>query len=150
MKGLRAKLHRACVAYVEQRIDTLNKAMAEVKEAADEETKNSAGDKYETGRAMMQIEMEQHATQLAEAQKLKKILQSISLDENSADVQQGSIVVTDQETFYLSIGIGALTVDNARYFVVSPSSPVGAKMIGLKQGDDFQMGNKRFRITAIS
>jgi transcription elongation GreA/GreB family factor len=149
VKGLRAKLHRACVAYVEQRIDTLNSAMAEVKEAADEETKNSAGDKYETGRAMMQIEMEKHATQLAEATKLQKILKDISLDENTSDVQQGSVVITDHDTFYISIGVGAMTVDGSKYLVVSPSSPIGAKMIGLKQGDQFEMNKRVFKITRI-
>ncbi len=150
MKGLRAKLHRACVAYVEQRIETLNRAMAEVKEAADEETKNSAGDKYETGRAMMQIEMEKHAAQLAEATKLQKALKELSLEENSTEVQPGSVVFTNHETFYISIGAGALTVDDARYFAVSPSSPIGAKLMGCKAGDQFELNKRVFQIKQVA
>jgi transcription elongation GreA/GreB family factor len=149
VKGLRAKLHRACVAYVEQRIDTLNSAMAEVKEAADEETKNSAGDKYETGRAMMQIEMEKHAAQLAEAKKLQKALKEISLDENANEVQPGSVVFTNHETFYISIGAGALTVDGIRYFAVSPSSPIGMKLIGCKPGDQFELNKRKIQIARL-
>jgi transcription elongation GreA/GreB family factor len=149
VKGLRAKLHRACVAYVEQRIDTLNRAMAEVKEAADEETKNSAGDKYETGRAMMQIEMEKHAAQLAEATKLQQALKELSLEENSKEVQAGSIVFTNHETFYISIGAGALTVDDVRYFAVSSSSPIGAKLMGSKPGDQFELNKRTFQIVRI-
>ena len=150
MKGLRAKLHQQCVAYVEQRIATLHQAMADTEDAANEETKNSAGDKYETGRAMMQLEMEKHATQLAEAVKLKKTLQDISLTEQTNDVvHQGCVVTTNHETFYISIGVGAITIDGVRYFAVSPSSPIGMKMIGLKPGDEFQMNNRAFKIASI-
>jgi transcription elongation GreA/GreB family factor len=150
VKGLRVKLHRACVAYVEQRIDTLNRAMAEVKEAADEETKNSAGDKYETGRAMMQIEMEKHAAQLTEVTKLQKALKEISLEENHAVVENGSVVVTNHETFYISIGAGALTIDGEKYFAVSSSSPIGMKLMGGKPGDQFELNKRTFQIKSIS
>lgn len=150
MKGLRLKLHRACVAYVEQRIDTLNSAMADVKEAADEETKNSAGDKYETGRAMIQLEMEKHAAQLAEATKLQKTLKDLDLEENTTVVQPGSVVFTNHETFYISIGAGALTVDGVRYFAVSPSSPIGMKLLGCKPGDQFELNKREFQIKSIS
>lgn len=149
MKGLRVKLHRACVAYVEQRIDTLNRAMADAQAAANEESKSSVGDKYETGRAMMQLELEKHAVQLAEAVKLQKALKEISLEENTSVVQPGSVVFTNHETFYISIGAGALIVDDVRYFAVSPSSPIGMKLMGGKPGDTFELNKRTFQITQV-
>ena len=45
--------------------------MANAQESANAEEKSSAGDKYETGRAMMQIERDKAAQQLNESMKLE-------------------------------------------------------------------------------
>ena len=54
--------------------------MVNAQEAANEEGKSSVGDKYETGRAMMQIERDKAAQQLDEALKLKNIIDQISIE----------------------------------------------------------------------
>ena len=55
------QLYDLCQAVVQQRIDTARHAMTAAQESANEEGKSSAGDKYETGRAMAQIERDRHA-----------------------------------------------------------------------------------------
>jgi len=61
------------MAYIDQRIDAAKKAIGEAQASANEETKSSAGDKYETGRAMMQLAIEQNSTQLAKKYFLRSI-----------------------------------------------------------------------------
>ena len=57
-----------------------------------EETKSSSGDKYETSRAMIQIEREKNSRQIKEIGNLKKQLLSIkSIKVNNSKVSQGSI-----------------------------------------------------------
>ena len=62
--------------------------------SANEEGKSSAGDKYETGRAMMQIEREKAANQLEEALKLKRIIDQLQPDVHHEIATLGSVVIT--------------------------------------------------------
>ncbi|MEJ0032235.1 MAG: hypothetical protein WDO15_18500 [Bacteroidota bacterium] len=60
-------LYHLCLEFIDNRIKTIRNAISETQASADEETKSSAGDKYETGLSMMQLDMEKQAEQLQEA-----------------------------------------------------------------------------------
>jgi len=147
--SLKVKLHSLCQAYIEQRIDTAQKAIAIAQASANEETKSSAGDKYETGRAMAQLEIEKNSTQLAEAQKLKVALAQIKSDHPTNIVQSGSLVITNQGNFYIAISAGQLMVDNTSYFSISSVSPIGSKLIGLKEGAQFSFNSKAYQVEKV-
>ena len=70
------------------------------------------GDKYETGRAMMQIEEDNNRTQLLQALQVKNQLQKINLQKEFAKVGLGSLVTTNHAVYFLSIGIGQVTIEN--------------------------------------
>ena len=146
---VKSELHAQCVAIVNQRIATVEKAIADAQATANSDTKSSAGDKYETTRSMMQLEIEQHSTQLAEAMNLKLALLKINPVFTTAVVQPGSLVMTNAGNFYLAVSIGSLRVNDYEYVVLSPASPVGALMVGLKQGNDFVFNKKVFHIDHI-
>jgi transcription elongation GreA/GreB family factor len=147
--SLKVNLHSLCQAYIEQRIDTAQKAIAIAQASANEETKSSAGDKYETGRAMAQLEIEKNSTQLAEAHKLKAALSQIKPDHPTNTVQPGSLVITNQGNFYIAISAGQLTVDSVNYFSISPASPIGSKLIGLKDGAHFSFNSRAYQIEKV-
>ena len=48
------KVHLACVKLVQEQLDTIQSSLDQLMEAKTNETKSSAGDKYETGMAMIQ------------------------------------------------------------------------------------------------
>ena len=52
------ELYKKCVQIIENQILLAQQGIENAQQAANEETKSSAGDKYETTRAMMQIEIE--------------------------------------------------------------------------------------------
>src|ERR1700761_1799719 len=95
MKELKKELHRLCVNYVQNRIDTVTQAIDAAQQAANEETKSSAGDKYETGRAMMQQDTDRNRAQLTEANKLMVALNQINTDFSSETALPGSLVITN-------------------------------------------------------
>jgi len=97
--SVKIKLYERCLAFVEQRIASSQKAIEHAQQAANEETKSSAGDKYETGRAMMQLEIEKQSVQLGEAMKLKQTLTQINPEKTTDSIQSGSLVYTDQGNF---------------------------------------------------
>jgi len=142
-------LLRECRDYVNKRIDAIQEAIIAAREAAEEDDKSSAGDKYETGRAMMHIEIENQMAQLKEAQRMATELEGISVKSNSGIVRKGSIVMTDQGFYYLSVGAGKITVGENDYFAVGVLSPIGKALLGAKEGDDFTLNNRRYTIQHI-
>jgi hypothetical protein len=146
---LKSELHRQCLAIVNQRIAAIRMAIAEAQATANSETKSSAGDKYETTRSMMQLDIEQNAAQLAEAIKLKDVLQRIDPVMSTVSIQPGSLVVTNNGNFYIAVSVGALVIQGETYVVLSPASPVGALMMGMKTGHQFVFNKKTFEVQHV-
>ena len=57
----KGKIQQACLDYCDVLINRAQKEFQFITESANNETKSSAGDKHETGRAMAQIEQEKAA-----------------------------------------------------------------------------------------
>lgn len=128
--SLKEALLSKCREYVDTRIATARQAKDEAHTAANEESKSSVGDKYETGRSMMQIEEEKALHQLAEAMKLKNVLDRILPNVKSENIVVGSLVVTDLRKIFISIGIGKLNLYDDEVLVVAPTSPLGKVLMG--------------------
>ncbi len=149
MNDLKKELHRLCINYVQKRIDTVRYAINATQQAANEETKSSAGDKYETGRAMMQQETDRNQAQLNEANKLMVALNHINAGTRFKTAETGSLVVTNNGKFYIAISAGILILNGESYFAVSPASPIALKLKGQKVGDEFSLNGKIYRIENI-
>ena len=141
MLPIKQHLHNLCLAYINQRIATAQEALDMVNGSANEETKSSAGDKYETTREMIQQEIEKHSAAIAEAVKQKQLLQQISTGKRHEKIQTGSLVITDKNNFYIAISAGALLIEEKKYLAVSPSSPIAIQMIDKHTGDTFTFNN---------
>ena len=140
--NIKQMLLSKCYEYVEQRIDTSRQAMNDAQASANEEGKSSAGDKYETGRAMAQIERDKAAQQLDEALKLKSVLNTINSSLANDVVTLGGLVMTESDNFYLAISIGRVNVDGFDFLVIAPTSPIGQSLLKLKKGNQFSFNRK--------
>jgi len=149
MIAIKQQLYNLCVAYVQNRMHEAEDAFRAAEQASNDDTKSSAGDKYETGRAMMQQEKDRNTIQLNEANKLMVALNLIGTKTTSATVETGSLVITNNGSFYLAISAGILQIDSVNYFAVSPASPIGMKLKGLKTGDGFDLNGKQYIIENI-
>jgi transcription elongation GreA/GreB family factor len=142
MENIKARLLTLSFDYVNQRIANSKQAMDDAQAAANEEGKSSAGDKYETGRAMAQIERDKAAQQLEEALKLKKVLSGLDSSIVNDSVRLGSVVETTISNFYLAISAGKFLIEGKEFLIVSPNSPIGKLLLNLKVGDAFQFNDK--------
>lgn len=149
MSTLKEQLHQQCVNYVQQRMDAAQQAIAEAQQAANNDTKSSAGDKYETGREMAQQETNRNLTQLNEANKLMVSLNRIGTASQSTIAESGSVVKTNLGNFYLSISAGNIKVNNDVYIAISMASPVGLKLKGVKVNDHFDFNGKNYFVTEV-
>lgn len=147
---LKQQLYDLCVAHVRKSMDAAQLAIDEAQKASNDDTKSSAGDKYETGREMAQQETNRNLAQLNEANKLMVALNRINTTGISTLIEPGSVVFTSNGNFYLAVSAGSLTVDGKTYFAVSPGSPVGIKLIGKKAKDSFDLNGKTYVIESVS
>lgn len=147
--SLKQGLLALCIEHVERRISSATAAIQDAQDAANEETKSSAGDKYETGRAMMQIEMEQAAMQLDDALRLKRTLNQINANEQHNVVTLGSVVITKSFNAFIAVGPPKLDVGGKVYFIVTPMSPLGKTLAGLEAGAEFIFNNKSNTVLEI-
>lgn len=142
-------LYQHCLAYVQTRIDTATEAMQAAQESANSETKSSAGDKYETGRAMAQLERDRHAQLLADAQRMMADLEKMNPDATSLVAMPGSLVQTSRGTFFISISAGKITLDGIDYFAVSPASPIGALLLGKRVGEVATFNRMTYNVLSV-
>ena len=147
MKRIKQQLLNACAEYVTLRAQTIDEIISSNQKALLTETKSSAGDKHETGRAMLQLEMEKASQQLAGIKQMKTILNKVNLDPSHI-VKLGSLVMTDQENYFLAISAGEISIEGMTYFAISPSSPIGKLVLGKKAGDSVKFA-KEMLIKAV-
>ncbi len=147
--NLKNQIYQRCLLQIEQNIQMQQNSIDNAQETSQSDTKSSAGDKYETTRAMMQIEIENNTKRLQEAQQQQKILSQINWQETFINVNLGSLVMTNQGTFFVAVGIGQLKLDEQKYFVISPQSPIGALLMHKKVGDAFVFMQKNYEVLEI-
>ena len=132
------------------RIQTARQAMEAAQASANEEGKSSAGDKYETARAMGQLTRELHARPYAQARHDRLLLEGLPTAPTPA-ARPGSLVHTDGgEVFFLSVGVGPVTVGQTQVFCLSPQTPLGQLLMGKKPGETFVFRNKTLTISSIT
>lgn len=146
---LKPLVYATCKKVIEERFSLAQAAMNEAQASANQEEKSSAGDKYETGRAMAQQERDKAATQVAEALKLREALNRINPDKIFKRVEPGSLVLTDQAHYFVGVAAGKLAINGIECFAISTASPIGQMMMGKKPGDSITFNKQTFIIREL-
>lgn len=146
---LKKKLHNHCENYIRKKLKILEKRKNELKLALESEDKRSAGDKHETGRAMIQLEREKLGKQILENEQVLKKYISYKKTSNNENVRTGSIVITTDLNYYLSLPAGFLKNDSNIFYCVSPESPIGKLLLGKKVKDEIYLNKKTSTILEI-
>ncbi len=131
-------------------IGQAKQAIANAQSSANEATKSSAGDKYETSRAMGQLDIEMYTRQLHDAESKLAVVENIEANlrhQNEANL--GSLISTSLGTFFLAVGIGKIEVDKQPIMVMSPQSPIGEAIFQKKSGDSVTFRGKEIKIIQV-
>lgn len=118
---------------ISEKIRNLERLISETRES-NNETKSSMGDKYETGREMVQQEINNLQIQLNENMKSETLLKTINPVPHKT-VGFGSIVETEKGRFFIAVSLGEITFSGEKIFVISTESPLGKAMHGKKEGE---------------
>jgi len=148
MQKLNDKVKNYCMQYVETRIAEYQQEYNALKDATNQETKSSMGDKYETGRSMAQQEVDKIGARIAEANKMKNALKGLPKG-NTSQIKSGALIKTNIGLFYIAISLGKVVIDQQKIMVISPASPVAQKMLNKKEGDQFEINGGAVKIEQI-
>jgi len=143
------KLIKTCTNYLKDKINSLHAIINEVSEASNSESKSSAGDKHETSKAMMQLEIEKLGTQLNEAELQLVEFEKINFNKNFQCIEQGSLVETNKGSFLIASSIGKITIENQIIFVISNKSPLAIALAGKQQKDVLNFNGVEYVINYI-
>ena len=146
---VKIELLKQCTEFVNKRLQTVEEIIKSNQKALNSETKSSAGDKHEIGRAMLQLEMEKAGQQVAGIIIMKTILSKIDKVKTTKKAQLGSVIYTTSANYFLSISAGKLVIDDVIFFAISVSSPIGKKLLGKKVNDDFTLNGKKITILKL-
>ena len=133
-----------------KRLATLTSQVQELQDALQSDTKSSAGDKHETGRAMTQLELEKLSQQLLDVSNQFETFQRIRHNPATQTLQLGSLILTSEGWYYLSIPLGKIELDQEEIvFCLSPISPLGKLFLGRSNMDIIQFNGRDIRIEEI-
>ena len=149
IKELKGIVYHKILKELDRKIAVIGEAIASAKDSRNNDTKSSAGDKYETGREMMQIEIEKNEVLLNQTAKQRKELTRIDVSEEFNKVAFGSLVVTDKGTYFISIGIGKIQIEDQICYAISLASPIGGLLKDKAIGDEVQFQGRTFTIKEI-
>ena len=146
---LKQKVYTACLQLLNNKIQVLQNTLHELEEGAISDGKNSAGDKHETARAMMQLEQEKISKQLDEVLSQKAVLLKIDCTIKSEQISKGSLIKTNKGYLFLSIALGKINVEGVDVIILSPQSPLGLKLMGLKEKSSVTINSTTYIIEEV-
>lgn len=134
---LKPQLIEVCENYVEARLKRVLAGIKDLEEALKMESKSSAGDKYETGRAMINLEFDKMLIQLEQYKGLEKTLAIAGQNPNSGKIGLGSLVKTSAANYFISIPAGEILVGNEKFYAIGINSPIAQALLGKKVKENF-------------
>lgn len=124
--------------------------LASLQEALASEAKSTAGDKHETGRAMIHQEMRQVNDTLQRSQ--SALFELARLRQSKADpvrVATGVLVQTTGPWVLVGLPLGKLSIQGGLVLGVSPEAPLAKAWHGAQVGDEVRLGPSPLQIVAL-
>jgi hypothetical protein len=149
MQNIKTSLFELCLKFIRERVQTAEFALKQAREASNDDTKSSAGDKFETSREMMQQDIDRNKRLLIDAEENQRVLHSLKDAPFSETARNGSLVYTNNGNFYLSISAGQLQLDKELFFAISAVSPIGKLLLGKQKDDEFDFNGKKYQIKEV-
>lgn len=142
------ELLKICKSKILEKKEQIQLSMNEANDSLFNETKSSAGDKYETSREMIQQDLSRLQKQLLQIEQelitVDILLQEAHKEDAKAEkiVKRGSLVQTKDYCYFLSVGLGQLDWKGKTIFAISLTSPLANHLYGKKVGDEICFNKK--------
>jgi len=139
-----------CKNYIEKILNGFENRKVEILHDLESESKSTAGDKHETGRAMIQLEREKLGDQIKEFELYQKLLIHLKNHTHSKYVKLGTVVMTNHSNYYISFPAKQCVINSKTYYCISAQSPIGKLLLGKKVGEKITFNNRSSVILEIN
>jgi hypothetical protein len=149
MISFKRRLKDYCVELLGQRLDTVEKLIVAAQESANNEGKSSAGDKYETSRAMGHLQKEMYQQQ---SQKIRHELLKANSTETGLQpriIKRGTVIMTDKLCIFICVGLGKKILDDRTVLFVSDEAPLYHQLYNKSEGEVFVVDKQEHYIREI-
>ena len=146
---IKKTLFNHCKTHLEKKMKVFEQLKKNLQKDLTYETKSSAGDKYETARAMIQLENEKLSNQIREIELNYQKLNTIKDFQTSKSISLGSIIFTDKANYYVAIAADFFEVNSKVFYCISSQSPIGKLLIGKKINESIMFNNVQSTILEI-
>ena len=136
-------------ALLQEKVEAATAEIDSTRASFTSDTKSSAGDKHEVGRAMVQQELDKLEEQRAKLIALQQELARVPLERSFDQVAFGSLVLTDQGKYFVAIGLGRIELDNEPCFAISMASPIGQALKDKRAGEHVLFNGKSFTVREL-
>lgn len=147
---MKEEFFKKCESYLVEKIARISHSISDLEAALTNESKSSAGDKYETGREMINIEINKLSIQLQQFQKLQVTLEVAKRSTKTSIVKMGSLVEATNANYFICIPIGEMILGDKKVYVIGTGSPIAQALIGKAVGDSFIFNTVKGTIVSIN
>ncbi|MDO1450540.1 hypothetical protein Q0590_29965 [Rhodocytophaga aerolata] len=106
-------------------------------------------DHFESTREEVMEEVNLVAPQADAAQAQLQLLDRMEVEALHEQVKVGSVVLTDQQNFFVSTSLPVFEVEGKQYLGVSTDSPIYHAMKDKKKGDSFTLNDVQYHIKEV-
>lgn len=148
-RSFKKRLYQHAVEMIRQRITDVQRSMDNAQASANNEEKSSAGDKYETARAMNQLEKDMHSKQLVANNNELAALLSIDCNTLYHSVETGAVVICEDFIFFIAAGLGKILIDGKTFYFLSPGAPAANILFNKVAGDSFIFNKEQISVIDV-
>ena len=144
---LKAEMIKVCLEKQKNVIQTARQAILDIQEIANEE--DQTRDLYDPYRTQLLSKRDLLAAQYEKALQDEMTLEKLTGLKSRNYVDVGSVVITDKQKMFVSIGLGKFTCCDETYYAISPKVPLFNIIQGLKKGDTYEFNGQKFKILDV-
>ena len=138
------------MGHVDKDLEEAKARMASLKESLGAESKSSAGDKHETGRAMIHLEQERVQDTVGRLEHMRGVLvQRATQGKAIQRVSPGALVETTGPWVLVGVPLGKVQLPDALVLCVGVEAPLAQQWHGAQPGDQVVLGSQQLTIQAI-
>lgn len=138
------------MGHVDKDLEEAKARMASLKESLGAESKSSAGDKHETGRAMIHLEQERVQDTVGRLEHMRGVLvQRATQGKAIQRVSPGALVETTGPWVLVGVPLGKVQLPDALVLCVGVEAPLAQQWHGAQPGDQVLLGSQQLTIQAI-
>jgi len=139
----------AAISIVSQKIERIKAVLDDLNDGNAQNSKSTAGDKHDTERAMVHLEIEKLSKSLSVEYSIRNDLEQIKPDNVNSVISNGSLVETSRGKFLIGAACGNVHVSSISVFCISEYSPLAKELSGKSSGEKVELNTNVFEIISV-